>query len=300
MTDNTVFSTELLKRKEAFEKHLYTYFRRANSSYQSDLYKAMNYSLEAGGKRLRPIFLLESAKLFGNAEKRALPFASALEMIHTYSLIHDDLPAMDDDDLRRGKPTSHVVFGQARAILAGDALLNSAHTIMIHAALVDPQMERANKAALEISKCAGADGMIVGQVADIANENIAMDMDTLNYINDNKTGALIEAAFVAGSILGGASDDETRKMRKVAQNIGLSFQIIDDILDIEGDTAIIGKPVGSDAKNEKTTYPSLIGLKESKDHAIYLTNEAIDILKELPYNTEFLEDLVNELLSRKL
>lgn len=300
MTDNTVFSTELSTRKEQFEKHLYTYFRSGNSKYQSDLYEAMNYSLEAGGKRLRPIFLIEAAKMFGLSVEKAFPFASALEMIHTYSLIHDDLPAMDNDDLRRGKPTNHIVYGEATAILAGDALLNSAHTLMIQASMHTDDVEKGIQAAYEISTRAGAQGMIVGQIADIANENSSMDIDTLNYINDNKTGALIEAAFVAGAIIGGATDDETRKMRKVAQNIGLSFQIIDDILDIEGDTEIIGKPAGSDAKNEKTTYPSLIGLQESKEHAVHLTNEAIDILRELPYNTDFLEELVNELLSRKL
>jgi len=300
MTDNTGFSAELINKKQTFEKYLYTYFRDGNSTYQTSLFQAMNYSLEAGGKRLRPIFLLESALLFDSSYEKALPFAAALEMIHTYSLIHDDLPAMDNDDLRRGKATNHIVYGEANAILAGDALLNSAHTIMIEATMKSAQMEKAVKASYEISTRAGAHGMIVGQIADIANENVAMDINTLNYINDKKTGALIEAAFVAGSILGGATEDETRKMRKVAQNIGLSFQIIDDILDIEGDTEIIGKPAGSDAKNEKTTYPSLIGLQESKNHAIKLTNEAIDILKDLPYNTDFLEELVNEMLSRKL
>lgn len=305
MNDKSLFTDELVSRKKTFEDHLYAYFKNGNSRYQNELYDAMSYSLEAGGKRLRPIILIESAKVFGAAEMIALPFAAALEMIHTYSLIHDDLPAMDNDDLRRGKPTNHVVYGEAKAILAGDALLNSAHTIMLEEAMKSSVAgsgfaEKAVRAAHEISSKAGADGMIVGQIADIANENVQTDIETLNYINDNKTGALIESAFAAGAILGGASDDEIRKMRKVAQNIGLSFQIIDDILDIEGDTEIIGKPAGSDAKNEKTTYPSLIGLSASREKANELTREAIEILQELPYNTEFLESLVNELVSRKL
>lgn len=300
MVDNKAFTESFNSKKTEFETFLYKYFRKSNSKYQGDLYEAMNYSLEAGGKRLRPIILVETARVFGGENVVAMPYAAALEMIHTYSLIHDDLPAMDNDDLRRGKPTNHIVYGEATAILAGDALLNSAHTIMLEEAMKSANMESAVKAAYEISSKAGENGMIVGQIADIANENISVDIDTLNYINENKTGALIESAFAAGAILGGASDEEISKMRKIAQNIGLSFQIIDDILDIEGDTEIIGKPAGSDAKNEKTTYPSLIGLDMSKKKAEQLTDEAISILKALPYNTEFLESLVTELLSRKL
>lgn len=202
MLDINVFNLELQQKKEDFENHLYSYFKDSNSTYQKDLFEAMNYSLKAGGKRLRPIILMESARLFGSCEKSVLSYASALEMIHTYSLIHDDLPAMDDDDLRRGKPTSHIVYGEATAILAGDSLLNSAHTIMLREALNGSCMESAVQAAVEISTGAGCDGMIVGQIADIANEDTHTDLETLNYINDNKTGALIEAAFVAGSILG--------------------------------------------------------------------------------------------------
>jgi len=305
MNDNSLFKDILLDKKNEFENYLYSYFNDGNSDYQTELFSAMNYSLEAGGKRLRPIILIESAKVFGASKDAALPFAAALEMIHTYSLIHDDLPAMDDDDLRRGKATNHVVYGEAKAILAGDALLNSAHTIMIEAAMNSNvsgfvSIENAIRAAYEISSKSGANGMIVGQIADIANENAQVDIDTLNYINNNKTGALIESAFASGAMIGGASETEIGKMRKVAQNIGLSFQIIDDILDIEGDTEIIGKPAGSDVKNEKTTYPSLIGLGASKEKAVELTEEAITILQELPYDTEFLVKLVNELLTRKL
>jgi geranylgeranyl diphosphate synthase type II len=260
----------------------------------------MQYSLKAGGKRLRPIILSECAGIFGAEESLSSAFAAALEMIHTYSLIHDDLPAMDDDDLRRGKPTNHVVYGEAKAILAGDALLNSAHTIMLKAILDHGANQKAVKAAFEISNCAGVDGMIVGQIADIANETTEIDLNTLNFINENKTGALIEAAFVSGALLGGAKDEEISKLRKIAHNIGLSFQIIDDILDIEGDTEVIGKPVGSDAKNSKTTYPNLMGLEESKQEAETLTNDAVQMLQSLSCNTEFLQGLVIELLGRKL
>lgn len=297
------FDQILLEKKACIEEHLSTYFNGQDSPYEKELFDAMNYSLRAGGKRLRPIILVETAKMFSGDFEKALPFAAALEMIHTYSLIHDDLPAMDNDDLRRGKPTNHIVYGQAKAILAGDALLNSAHTIMLEETLEvsSPEtMRRCIKACHEISDKAGARGMIVGQVADIANENTKVDIETLNYINKYKTGALIEAAFASGAMLGGANDDEISKMRKVAQNIGLSFQIIDDILDIEGDTEVIGKPTGSDEKNDKTTYPSLIGLEASRNKADELTKEAIQILKALPYDTEFLECLVVELLSRKL
>lgn len=297
------FDQIMRDKKDSIEKHLNTYFNGQSSPYEKALFEAMNYSLRAGGKRLRPIIVVETAKVFSGACDLAFPFAAALEMIHTYSLIHDDLPAMDNDDLRRGKPTNHIVFGQAKAILAGDALLNSAHTIMLERTMKesDPEsMRKCVKACHEISEKAGACGMIVGQVADIANENIKVDIETLNYINKYKTGALIEAAFASGAMLGGANDEEISKMRKVAQNIGLSFQIIDDILDIEGDTEVIGKPTGSDVKNDKTTYPSLIGLEASRSKATELTKEAIQILKALPYDTEFLECLVIELLSRKL
>jgi len=299
-TKNTSFDDLLHKKKNRFEEHLYTYFKSGNSTYQRNLHESMRYSLQAGGKRLRPLFLIESAALFGCSIEESLPFASAMEMIHTYSLIHDDLPAMDDDELRRGKPTCHVHFGEAQAILAGDALLNSAHTIMLRASLESTKVENAVRASVEISSKAGEDGMIVGQIADIANENSEMDLETLNYINVNKTGALIEASFVAGAMLGGASDNEIGKMRTIAHNIGLSFQIIDDILDIEGDTAIIGKPAGSDAKNAKTTYPSLIGLENSREKARTLTLESLELLESMPYNTDFLRTLIEKLLSRKL
>ncbi len=298
--DTMDFSRILGEKKETFETHLYTYFSKGDTSYQSALYEAMQYSLKAGGKRLRPIILLECAQMFGAAPEKALPYAAALEMIHTYSLIHDDLPAMDDDDLRRGKPTSHKVFGEATAILAGDALLNSAHTIMLQCVLENGFDKNMSNAAFEISKKAGADGMIVGQIADIANENIQIDLPTLDYINENKTGALIEASFTAGAMLGGASDDEIDILRKIARNIGLSFQIIDDILDIEGDTEIIGKPVGSDEKNLKTTYPQLMGLDVAKSTANTLTSDAARMLESMPYDTQFLENLIVELLGRKL
>ncbi len=298
--DTMDFSKILGEKKESFETHLYTYFSKGDTSYQSALYEAMQYSLKAGGKRLRPIILLECAQMFGAAPEKALPYAAALEMIHTYSLIHDDLPAMDDDDLRRGKPTSHKVFGEATAILAGDALLNSAHTIMLQGVLANGFDKNMSNAAFEISKKAGADGMIVGQIADIANEDVQIDLQTLDYINENKTGALIEASFTAGAMLGGASNEEIDILRKIARNIGLSFQIIDDILDIEGDTEIIGKPVGSDEKNLKTTYPQLMGLDVAKSTANTLTSDAARMLESMPYDTQFLENLIVELLGRKL
>lgn len=298
-TDND-FIIELERKKKDFEAYLHTFFIKGNSEYQDALYDSMKYSLRAGGKRIRPIFLIECAKLFGAKEMDAMPFAAAMEMIHTYSLIHDDLPAMDNDALRRGKPTNHVMYGEATAILAGDALLNSAHTIMIEAVLNNASHVRYAHAAYEISSKAGSNGMIVGQIADIANENTTTDIKTLDYINANKTGALLEASFAAGAMIGGANENEIDIMRKIARAIGLSFQIIDDILDIEGDTVTLGKPVGSDQKNLKTTYPLLLGLEASKNKAKELTRDAVTLLKSISGETEFLEKLILELLDRKL
>lgn len=201
----------------------------------------MNYSLKAGGKRLRPILTLEACKLVGGNEKDAYPFAVAIEMIHTYSLIHDDLPALDNDDLRRGRKTNHKVYGEAMAILAGDGLLNYAYEIMLRESLSKGEPEKYLKAINEIAKASGIYGMIGGQVVDIESEGKSIDMEKLDFIHMNKTAAIIIGCMRAGAIIGGASEEELENVTKYAKNIGLSFQIVDDILDIVGDEAKLGK-----------------------------------------------------------
>lgn len=230
---------------------------------QNDLLiDAMAYSLFAGGKRIRPIFMVETFKLLNGEGDIIKPFMAAIEMIHTYSLIHDDLPAMDNDDLRRGMPTCHVKFGEDIAVLAGDALLNNAFEIMIKAALSNPDI-RVIKAINELGTAAGTKGMIGGQVADVLNENKPIGLELLNYIHLHKTSALIEAAFVIGATLANATNEIIEIFRNIGKNIGLAFQIQDDLLDVLGNEEALGKPLHSDEKNNKITYVSLKGIEAS-------------------------------------
>ncbi|MGQ9813302.1 MAG: polyprenyl synthetase family protein [Dissulfurimicrobium sp.] len=243
------------------------------------LFKAMRYSLMAGGKRVRPILMLAGVEAVGGDPTDFIPFACAIECIHTYSLIHDDLPAMDDDDLRRGRPTCHKVFGEAMAILAGDGLLTRAFELMTdHSLVSNISPESVIKAISIISKAAGASGMVGGQAADIIFEGKDVDLDTLFFIHSHKTGALIQASVEAGGLLGGGNAVEVECLRAYGAALGLAFQIIDDILDVEGDKAVMGKPVGSDAKKKKATYPAFIGIDESKKKANILIDEAISAL----------------------
>jgi geranylgeranyl diphosphate synthase type II len=229
------------------------------------LREEMAYSVFAGGKRLRPRLLLAACETVGGAYgDTAVDFACAVEMIHTYSLIHDDLPAMDDDALRRGKPTSHIRFGEAAAILAGDALLNLAFEVMANCVATEPS-EKTARAMAVIAKASGASGMIAGQAADMEYEGQNIDADTLMYIHANKTGALITACLEAGAILGGATDEAVRGYVRLGRNLGLAFQIRDDILDVTATEAQLGKPVGSDKKNRKNTYVSVYGLEKARD-----------------------------------
>ena len=226
----------------------------------------MNYSVKAGGKRLRPLVLLETLKLFGGEEEEAYPFMAAIEMIHTYSLVHDDLPAMDNDKYRRGKLTTHAKFGENMAILAGDALLNYAYEIMSDAVMNSKYPKRAIRAMQTIARKAGIYGMVGGQTVDVENEGKEMSIDTINYIHNLKTAALIEGSMMAGAILAGAKAEEIDIVEKIAKSIGVAFQIQDDILDVTGDTNQLGKAVLSDEKNHKTTYVSLLGVNISKEH----------------------------------
>lgn len=292
------FKEELKNRVVNIEDLLNEYMPKVEG-YQKTIFDSMNYSLKAGGKRLRPILTLEACKLVGGNEKDAYPFAVAIEMIHTYSLIHDDLPALDNDDLRRGRKTNHKVYGEAMAILAGDGLLNYAYEIMLRESLSKGEPEKYLKAINEIAKASGIYGMIGGQVVDIESEGKSIDMEKLDFIHMNKTAAIIIGCMRAGAIIGGASEEELENVTKYAKNIGLSFQIVDDILDIVGDEAKLGKKVGSDIDNEKSTYPSLIGLEKSKETANKLIVEAKMSIDYINKDSEFLNNLADYIVDRE-
>ncbi len=276
----------------------------AEEGFQKTVLEAMNYSIRVGGKRLRPMLMEEVYKAFGGSEKVVDPFMAALEMIHTYSLVHDDLPAMDNDMLRRGKPTTHAVYGEAMGVLCGDALLNYAFETALMAfektSDLDTLSKRIPDALKILAKKAGIYGMIGGQVCDVEAEKkgLSLSEDALSYIIDNKTGALIESAMMIGATLAGASHEEVSALEKVAKNVGEAFQIQDDILDVIGDEATLGKPIGSDEKNEKPTYVVLHGIDASKEKVNALSDEAIDLLKSLNKETSFLEELINALIYR--
>ncbi|CEN91563.1 geranyltranstransferase [[Clostridium] sordellii] len=292
------FNCELKNRVNKIEQILNEYMPK-EEGYQKKIFESMNYSLKAGGKRLRPILTLEACKIVGGEEKDAIAFAVAIEMIHTYSLIHDDLPALDNDDLRRGRKTNHKVYGEAMAILAGDGLLNYAYEIMLKESIGKNDPEKYLKAINEIAKSAGIYGMIGGQVVDIESEGKKIDMDKLDFIHMNKTAAIIIGCMRAGAIIGNATDKQLEDITKYAKNIGLSFQIVDDILDIVGDEAKLGKNVGSDIDNEKSTYPSLIGLEKSKEVANQLIKEAKASINQISKDNAFLNGLAEYIVDRE-
>ena len=268
--------------------------------FQKTVLAAMNYSVSVGGKRLRPLLMQETYRLFGGDKKTVEPFMAALEMIHTYSLVHDDLPAMDNDMLRRGKPTTHAVYGEAMAILAGDGLLNYAFETALLAFDEEPENPYIPRALKVLSEKAGIYGMIGGQVADVEAEkkNLSIDEEKLNFILEKKTAALLEAAMMIGAILAGADERDVQKIETIARNIGVAFQIQDDILDIVGDEAVLGKPIGSDERNEKSTYVAIHGMEESRVRVESLTQEAIRLLSELPGDGAFLKTYFQALVYR--
>ncbi len=300
------WKTDLKLHVEEVESILNEFLPAQEGAYFERVVEAMRYSFFAGGKRLRPMMMLESFRMFGGADESIVkPYMAALEMIHTYSLIHDDLPAMDNDDYRRGRLTNHKQFDEATAILAGDGLLNMAFetvsdAMMKTVAVSDCDLlKRQTKAFQILGRKAGVFGMIGGQVADIEAEKKAnATKEELLFIHENKTAALIQAALTIGAVLAGASEEDISKTERIGYNVGVAFQIQDDILDCIGDEALLGKPVGSDKKNEKTTYVSLEGLEKAQADQRSLSDEAIAMLDEITKENVFLKDIIKSLVNR--
>ena len=261
------------------------------------LFEAMDYSLSAGGKRLRPVLLLAACDTLGGNVEEALPFACALEMIHTYSLIHDDLPAMDNDDLRRGRPTNHKVFGEGMAILAGDGLLSAAMELMLRAAVRMSDM-RGVRAAEAIARHAGVTGMVAGQVMDVTGEGSTPTLEKVDYIHRHKTADLLTAPIEAGFILAGADDRTVAAGCEYGVNLGLAFQMVDDLLDVEGDAAILGKTPGKDAAEGKLTWVAVKGVEQTRQDAKAAVEKAVDALKMISGETNFLKTLAQSTLNR--
>ena len=259
--------------------------------------EAMRYSLFAGGKRLRPILCLAAAEAVGADLQAAMPAACALEMIHTYSLIHDDLPAMDDDDLRRGIPTNHKVFGEAIAILAGDGLLTEAFTLLGNCRTLPA--ERVIELVAVISAAAGHRGMVGGQVVDMLWQNRSADISVVRYMHGKKTAALIAASTQAGALAGGGSADQVERLGRYGRAVGLAFQIVDDILDIQGDAALLGKKTGVDIARGKATYPAAAGLEQAEKDARALISKAVEALAEFDHRAEPLRALARYIVARK-
>lgn len=266
---------------------------------QKNVFEAMKYSVTAGGKRIRPVLTLEFCRICGGDVEAALPFACAVEFIHSYSLIHDDLPCMDDDDLRRGRPSCHIKFGEATALLAGDALISLA----FETALCDNSIEKvgaknACRAAHELARASGAVGMVGGQIVDLESEGHSVSLNTLEFMHENKTGAMIRAAAKIGCIVAGADERHIEAADEYAKRIGLAFQIVDDLLDVEGDVKALGKPTGSDKDKDKTTYITLLGAEKSRSIVTKLTQEAIGQLAVFS-DPSFLTELSLRLSNRK-
>ena len=274
----------------------------ASIGHEPELIEAMNYSLLAGGKRIRPMMLLNATAMLGGDLDSALSFAIALEMIHTYSLIHDDLPAMDNDEYRRGKKTTHAVYGEAMGILAGDGLLNYAFETALKAFDLEPQNPVIGKALKILARKAGIYGMIGGQVVDVESEEMPltdMTKERLDFIYRLKTAALLESSMMIGAVLAGASEEDIAKIEKIATKVGLAFQIQDDILDITSSLEVLGKPIGSDEKNQKVTYVTFEGLEKSKGDVETLSREAVELLSQLPQKDDFLMQLILYLIHRE-
>lgn len=269
------------------------------SGYQKTVMEAMNYSFLAGGKRLRPMLMQETYRLFGGNSDIIEPFMAAIEMIHTYSLIHDDLPAMDNDDYRRGRKTTHVVYGEAMGILAGDALLNFAFETACKGLMQDVGNPAVARAVQILAQKAGIYGMLGGQVVDVESEGQPLEREKLDFIYDLKTGALIEASMLIGAVLAGAFEKEQQVILQVAKDVGLAFQIQDDILDVTSDMETLGKPIGSDEKNHKTTYVTIRGLAQAQKDVEKISERALEGVASLSEENVFLNELIRYLIHRK-
>lgn len=297
--ENTVFKQEQEKNISYIEDVLKNYLPK-NPSFQKTIYDAMEYSVMAGGKRLRPMMMYQAYKMFGGGDKELIePFMAAIEMIHTYSLVHDDLPAMDNDTYRRGRKTTHVVYGEDMGILAGDALLNFAYETAIKGASAAKAAKNAINALAILSKKAGIMGMVGGQVVDVELTGKKLDEERLDFIFKLKTGALLEASLMVGAALAGADEKYIELMEQAGLNIGMAFQVQDDILDVTSTTEELGKTVHSDEKNDKTTYVSLYGLEKSHEDVEKYSKKALSIMEELPYENQFLYTLIEKLINRR-
>ena len=292
------FNEEMTKRTESIEVLLKKYLPK-EEGWQKNVIEAMNYSVTAGGKRLRPMLMQETYKLFGGEGTEIEPFMAAMEMIHTHSLIHDDLPAIDNDDYRRGRLTTHKVYGEAMGVLGGVALLNYAYEVMLGAFDLASDPQKVIRACRIMAQKTGIYGMLGGQSVDVENDGRPMNKELLDYIYKNKTSALIEAAMMCGAVLAGASDEEIRKTEQAAESIGIAFQIQDDILDVTSTSEELGKPVHSDEKNNKVTYVTLMGLEKAAQQVEELSDRAAAILESLEKKNEFLCLLVRQLVSRR-
>lgn len=294
------FKEEMAEHTAVIETIIKKYLPE-EEGYQKSVIEAMNYSVLSGGKRLRPMFMQETYRMFGGRGEEVEPFMAALELIHTYSLVHDDLPAMDNDEYRRGRRTTHAVYGEAVAILAGDGLLNYAFETAAKAFSMSDTPERTARALQILAGKAGIYGMIGGQTADIQAEGMQdkVTEEMLLYIHKHKTAALIQSAMMIGGVLAGASEEDVKKLEKIGYRIGVAFQIQDDILDVTGSQDVLGKPVGSDEKNHKVTYVSLKGLEQARADQERLSGEAAALLSSFPHKNEYLERLVTALVTRE-
>lgn len=292
------FQDELKRRTDEIEE-MFRSFLPAEEGFARTMAQAMNYSMLAGGKRLRPMLIQETYRLFGGTEKVAEPFMAGMEMIHTHSLIHDDLPALDNDDYRRGRLTTHKVYGEAMGVLSGVALLNYAYETMLQAFSLTEDQDRVICALKVMAEKTGIHGMLGGQSVDVENDGKPLEKEMLDYIYRNKTSALIEASMMTGAILAGADEQQVAVVEEAAGNIGLAFQIQDDILDVTSTDEELGKPVHSDEKNNKVTYVTLFGIEEDSRQVELLSEKAIKLLKSLNKNNEFLYLLIEKLINRR-
>ena len=295
------FQEELTKKTKEIEAVIREYLP-AEEGFSRTMAQAMNYSMLAGGKRLRPMLMQETFRLFGGCGKLVQPFMAGMEMIHTHSLIHDDLPALDNDDYRRGRLTTHKVYGEAMGILSGVALLNYAYETMLQAFAMAETLRQKDAVigALQVMTAkTGIHGMLGGQSVDVENDGKALEKDMLDYIYENKTSALIEASMMTGAILAGADAEQVSVIEQAAKRIGLAFQIQDDILDVTSTDEELGKPVHSDEKNHKVTYVTLFGTEKAAAQVAGLSAEAVELLESLNKNNEFLYLLVKKLVNRR-